>query len=117
MQNFSDKLDDGLTNGASRGYIKDMPAIGLREFKNTFSKCVARARDGESISITDRGHIVAELRPANPAAGTPSDALDDLRRRGVLHGAGPNHASLYPAMPRLLKRPVSRLLDDERGSR
>jgi len=96
-----------------------MSTVGLREFKNKFSKYVARARGGESVSITDRGHIVAELSPPKrfSPTGEPMTTLDDLRRKGVLYGAGRNAAALYPAMPRVLKRSVSTLLDEERGSR
>jgi prevent-host-death family protein len=97
-----------------------MSTVGLREFKNKFSKYVNRARSGESLSITDRGHVVAELSPPKRVSqtGEPITTLDELRRRGVLYGgAGQNDASLYPAMPRAIKRPVASLLDDERGGR
>jgi prevent-host-death family protein len=96
-----------------------MPTVGLREFKNKFSKYVARAKAGEKVSITDRGQVVAELSPARHPAGTdrPATTVDELRRKGLLSGTGRNSATLYPAMPRTLKRSVSALLDEERGSR
>jgi prevent-host-death family protein len=96
-----------------------MATVGLREFKNKFSKYVARARGGEHLSITDRGHVVAELGPPKrfSQTGEPLTTLDDLRRKGVLYGAGRNAARLYPSMPRVLKRSTSSLLDEERGSR
>jgi antitoxin (DNA-binding transcriptional repressor) of toxin-antitoxin stability system len=95
-----------------------MSTVGLREFKNKFSKYVARAKDGESVSITDRGRVVAELSPPRfSQTGDPAAALDDLRRKGVLYGSGRNVATVYPAMPRILKKSSSILLDEERGSR
>ena len=96
-----------------------MSTVGLRELKNKLSKYVALARSGESVSITDRGHIVAELSPAkrHPGTGEPTATLEDLRRKGILYGGGPNKAKEYPAMPRALKRSASSLLDEERGSR
>jgi prevent-host-death family protein len=96
-----------------------MATVGLREFKNRLSKYVTRARNGEKVSITDRGQMVAELIPAKrlSQAGRPMTTLDELRRRGALYGMGQNTASLYPAMPRVLKRSVSSLLDEERGTR
>jgi prevent-host-death family protein len=97
-----------------------MSTVGLREFKNKFSKYVNRARSGESVSITDRGQIVAELSPAKRLSknGEPITTLDELRRRGVLYsGTGRNEATLYPAMPRALKRSAAKLLDEERGGR
>ena len=96
-----------------------MSTVGLRELKNKLSKYVARARSGESVSITDRGRIVAELSPAkrHPQTGEPKVTLEDLRRKGILYGSGSNDSDLYPAMPHILKRSVSSLLDEERGSR
>src|SRR2546427_635454 len=97
-----------------------MSTVGLREFKNKFSKYVNRARSGESLSITDRGHVVAELNPPKRLSpnGEPITTLDELHRRGVLYGgSGRNEAALYPAMPRALKRSTANLLDDERGGR
>jgi prevent-host-death family protein len=96
-----------------------MSSVGLRELKNRLSEYVARAKGGEAVSITDRGRVVAELIPPkrHPKTGEPLVTLDDLRRKGILHGGGANHSSLYPAMPRILKRSSSTLLDEERGSR
>lgn len=95
-----------------------MSTVGLRELKNKLSQYVALARAGESVSITDRGHVVAELSPPkrHPRTGEPVVTLDDLRRKGILHGGGANVPDLYPCMPRILKRPSSSLLDEERGS-
>jgi prevent-host-death family protein len=96
-----------------------MSSVGLREFKNNFSKYVARAKGGEKVSITDRGHVVAELSPARQAeeAGTAVTTVADLRRKGLLSGTGRNSSTLYPSMPRALKRSTSKLLDEERVSR
>ena len=93
-------------------------AVGLRELKNKLSAYVAKARSGVSISITDRGRIVAELNPPGRVskAGQPITTVADLRHRGVLHGGGPNGSTLYSAMPRAMKRSVHELLEDERGS-
>ena len=62
-----------------------MSTVGLRELKNKLSKYVARARSGESVSITDRGQIVAELSPAKRQSltGEPTVTLEDLRRKGA----------------------------------
>ena len=97
-----------------------MSSVGLRELKNQLSKYVQRARSGETVSITDRGEVVAELAPPKRFSqnGEPVTTLDELRRKGFLYGAGNNDISLYPSMPHALKRlTVSDLLDESRGSR
>jgi prevent-host-death family protein len=95
----------------------DMSTVGLREFKNKLSKYVARAKGGEKISITDRGQAVVELMPAKQITGSVRITVDELRRKGLLSGTGRNSSSLYPSMPRALKRSASSLLDEERGPR
>ena len=97
-----------------------MTVVGLRKLKNQLSKYVARAKSGETVFITDRGHIVAELSPPkqiSPTGGSTT-TLEELRRKGLLYGGGVNDSRLYPSMPRVLKRlSVVSLLNEERGSR
>jgi len=96
-----------------------MKTVGLRELKNRLGVYIQYVRDGESVAITDRGRVVAELSP--PQAGR--DALSSLRamaRRGEvsLAQSPPKAAgtSLYPLLPRVLKKiTVAALLDAERG--
>jgi prevent-host-death family protein len=100
--------------------LQDMSEVGLRELKNQLSKYVKRARSGETVSITDRGEVVAELVPPDKLRrnGLPTTSLDELRRKGILYGDGKNAAGLYPAMPRALKHGTSsELLDEVRGDR
>jgi prevent-host-death family protein len=97
-----------------------MSAVGLRELKNHLSRYVQRARSGETVFITDRGDIVAELSPPRKtsATGEAITTLEEMRRKGLLHGGGFNDRSLYPALGRALKRSsASRLLNDERGDK
>src|SRR5437867_13062047 len=74
-----------------------MSAVGLRELKNRLSRYVQRARSGETVLITDRGEIVAELSPPRKtsAAGEAITTLEEMRRKGLLHGGGTNDPSLY----------------------
>src|SRR5262245_15279073 len=95
-----------------------MSAVGLRELKNRLSRYVQRAKSGETVLITDRGEVVAELSPPRKisASGEPTTTLEEMRRRGLLHGGGVNDRSLYPALTCTLRRSsVSDLLDEERG--
>ena len=96
-----------------------MNAVGLRELKNRLSRYIHRARSGETVLITDRGEVVAELSP--PRKGSPGEAfttLEEMKRKGLLHGGALNVSSLYPALNRVLRRrSASELLDEERGRR
>ena len=107
----------GLTKVASWGYIFCMSAVGLRELKNQLSRYVQRARSGETVLITDRGVVIAELSP--PRKGAPGEAfttLEEMKRKGLLHGGAPNDSRLYPSLSPVLRRASSsELLDEERG--
>jgi len=97
-----------------------MKSVGLRELKNNLSEYVRDVRSGESVLVTDRGEVVAELLPAGPGldeAGVPS-ALRVLARRGQLTLGASNDATLYPKLSPLLKRHrAAALLAEERGTR
>jgi hypothetical protein len=67
--------------------------------------------------ITDRGEVVAELSPPRKgsAAGEATTTLEEMRRKGLLHGGGVNDPSLYPSVSRILRKTsVQKLLDEER---
>ena len=97
-----------------------MKSVGLRELKNRLSEYVREVRSGEAVLVTDRGEVVAELIPAGQGSeqkGVPS-ALAALARKGQVTLALPKDASVYPKLPRLLKRHSSaELLDQERGEK
>lgn len=96
-----------------------MSAVGLRELKNRLSHYVQKARSGETVLVTDRGEVVAELSPPRKgSSGGAVTALEELKRKGLLHGGARNVSSLYPPLSRALKRTsASELLDEERGRR
>ena len=97
-----------------------MKVVGIRELKDKLSEYVRLAKGGESILVTDRGEVVAEIRAVT---GTlPAEALDPdreaLRRRGGVKLGGPNDPSIYQIRERLVEDGYSlRLLDESRGER
>jgi prevent-host-death family protein len=97
-----------------------MKSVGLRELKNNLSEYVRDVRSGESVLVTDRGEVVAELLPAGQGldeTGVPS-GLMALARKGQLTLGASNDAALYPKISPLLKRHrAAALLDEERGAR
>ena len=97
-----------------------MQTVGLRELKNHLSQYIRRVRDGQPVIVTDRGQVVAELRPPGQIpAGTKIDpAVARLVNRGLLVPGARNNAHVYPRQPRLLRsRTAASLLDAERGNR
>lgn len=73
-----------------------MRAVGIKVLKNKLSEYVRLASSGESILVTDRDQVVAELGPPRPGRSTfLGDALlADAMRSGwltppALPGEGP----------------------------
>jgi prevent-host-death family protein len=98
-----------------------MRTVGVRELKNRLSEYLRQVRAGESVLVTDRGEVVAELTPPGRelAAGDVAPGLRALAKRGLATLGTAADASLYPALPRKRKRKLTaaQLLDQERGAR
>jgi antitoxin (DNA-binding transcriptional repressor) of toxin-antitoxin stability system len=96
-----------------------MKVVGIRELKDKLSEYVRIAKGGESVLVTDRGEVVAELRAVT---GTlPAEVLDPdleaLRRRGARIGRK-NDPSVYKLREPLVEEGYSlRILDELRGER
>ena len=86
-------------------------AVGIKALKNQLSEYVRLAAAGETVLITDRDRIVAELRP--PEAGRGRLVEDarrlDLIRRGLLTPARIEDAGPPPRVP---IAPLEALLDE-----
>lgn len=54
-----------------------MKAVGIKHLKARLSEYVRLVKAGETILVTDRDEVVAELRPSRRQAG-PAETLDDL---------------------------------------
>lgn len=61
---------------ATGSYYIDMRAVGLKVLKNKLSEYVRLAAAGETILVTDRDTVVAEIGP--PSAGRADDVGDAL---------------------------------------
>jgi prevent-host-death family protein len=100
-----------------------MLTVGIRELKNRLSEYIRAVGSGESVLVTDRGEVVAELTPPGQKSldsGMPA-GLAALARRGlVTPGSGSkDDAGVYRPLPRRKrgKLGAAELLDQERGSR
>lgn len=105
-----------LTKVASRGYHQGMRSVGLKVLKNKLSEYVRLVASGETVLITDRDRVVAELvPPAVGRAATVSDAaLADAVRHGWLTPPLIGRAGEVPRHPLL---PLATLLADLAGDR
>ena len=99
-----------------------MRAVGIRELKARLSRYLDDVRRGEVVIVTDRGKVVAEIRPPGAAEAMPSSPFERrlaaLVRDGRASPGLPNTPELYVASP--LSSPdgtSQRLLDELRGDR
>jgi prevent-host-death family protein len=61
-----------------------MRSVGLKVLKNKLSEYVRLAARGETVLVTDRNRVVAEIVPPQP--GRKSLSEDDFIARGVREG-------------------------------
>lgn len=81
-----------------------MRSVGIKTLKNKLSEYVRLAASGETVLVTDRDRVVAELRP--PAGGRAEWMTDAHVAEAVRAGLVRPAAS--PAGPMPERRPVAR---------
>jgi len=61
-----------------------MKSIGLKQLKSKLSEYLRLVRSGETVLVTDRDEVIAELRPAHRpgAVNSLDELLDSLADRG-----------------------------------
>lgn len=97
-----------------------MQSVGIKALKDRLSEYVRAAAAGETVLVTDRGQVVAELvSPRVRADASPAErALGDLLRHGLLTPAKvPPKARLPRRKPVAQVVDVLRELDDSRAER
>jgi len=96
-----------------------MRAVGLKVLKNKLSEYVRLAAGGETVLVTDRDRVVAELVP--PREGRSpllADAfLADAVRKGWLTPPVAADSGPPPRQPVAPRRQILRELDADRGDR
>lgn len=93
-----------------------MRAVGLKVLKNKLSEYVRMAAAGETILVTDRDRVVAELGPPRP--GRAPELADALLAQAVREGwvTPPVHALAGPP-PRKPVAPLRTLLQELEADR
>ena len=83
-----------------------MQSVGIKTLKNSLSEYVRAAAAGETVLVTDRGQVVAELvSPRVRADASPAEQrLGELLRQGLMV---PAKVAPKARLPR--RKPVARL--------
>ncbi len=58
--------------------------VGTKDLKNRLSHYLRQVRAGEIIRVTDRGTVVAEIRPVSASQEHDSEHLHALAARGLV---------------------------------
>jgi antitoxin (DNA-binding transcriptional repressor) of toxin-antitoxin stability system len=53
-----------------------MKSVGIKALKNELSRYIGLVREGETVYVTDRGHVVAEIR--RPRRAKPVSRWDEF---------------------------------------
>jgi antitoxin (DNA-binding transcriptional repressor) of toxin-antitoxin stability system len=90
-----------------------MRVVGIKVLKNKLSEYVKLAARGETVLVTDRDRVVAELVP--PREGREPEAGDErfaeLVRRGTIVPASVRSSSPPPAAD-VQRMPLAQILED-----
>jgi prevent-host-death family protein len=97
-----------------------MRSVGIKVLKNKLSEYVRAAEAGETVLVTDRNRVVAELVPAHPDRNKQLE--DEFLARGVREGwltlpTIPSTAPLPPRDPVMTLDELMQGLDEDREDR
>lgn len=108
-----------LDKVATGGYRHGMRAVGIKVLKNRLSEYVRLAAGGETVLVTDRDRVVAELGP--PGEGRSplfADALlAEAVRKGWITPPVLPPGSVPPRKPVMSFRELMRDLGEDRADR
>jgi len=96
-----------------------MRAVGIKVLKNKLSEYVRLAERGETILITDRDRVVAEIGPPEPSRSPVlADALlAEAVRKGWITPPSLPASGVPPRNPVMCFRELKRQLADDRSDR
>ena len=98
-----------------------MKTVGIKQLKAKLSEYLRTVRAGETILVTDRDEVIAELRPANRQKVGPVNLEDGLMLLAERHEAvlSSRRAKTWKGFSkkRRIARPSSAILDELRRDR
>jgi antitoxin (DNA-binding transcriptional repressor) of toxin-antitoxin stability system len=96
-----------------------MQKVGLKVLKNKLSEYVRLAAGGETVLVTDRDRVVAEIVPPQSARASSgySPVIARLIREGVVTPATRPLGELPPRKPVMSLEEILKGLDEDRADR
>ena len=97
-----------------------MQTVGIKTLKNKLSEYIRAAAAGETVLVTDRGKVVAEITPPRtpPKPASEEQIMADLVRRGLVTPAKRPRAPLPPRQAPLISLDeLLREIDEDRADR
>ncbi len=104
---------------ATGGYLASMRATGIKNLRNRLSEYVRLAAGGETVLVTDRDVVVAELGPPRAGRSTMlADAqLAEAVRSGWVTPPTAPRTGLPPSLPVAPTEEILEELDRDRSER
>ena len=108
-----------MTKVASGSYIDGMRAVGLKMLKNKLSEYVRLAAAGETVLVTDRDTVVAEIVPPHPGRSPMlADAwLAEAVRKGWITPPAMTSDAAPPRKPIMPFSELAREIEADRADR
>jgi len=94
-----------------------MRTVGLKVLKNKLSEYVRLAAGGETVLVTNRDTVVAEIVPPRPNAILGDAMLADAYRKGLITPAANPSATIPPSDPVMTFEELMRDLEESRRDR
>ena len=88
--------------------------VGTKELKNRLSHFLRRVREGETVKVTDRGVVIAELRPVSRVPTRDDQGLASMEALGILT-IGTGRFEDFRAVRVRGGTPASRMIIEDRG--
>ncbi len=89
--------------------------VGARELKNRLGHYLAIVKAGETVYVTDRGRVVAELKPRSIGRTSEAEALGRLVADGTVTLGSGRLEDFVPVRRGRRGKSAARMIIDDRG--
>ncbi len=90
-----------------------MATVGVRELRQNLSVYLERVKKGEAMTVTERGQVVAMLRPPDATGSVTERLVAEGRARRATRAV----TTLSKPLRLSLARPLSATISDDRDDR